>query len=176
MSRSKRKVRRVVKPAPTGDRDEVVMELLRAVRAFGDAHDRMSTGMKHSLDVNITDLATLRLLIIRQEQGRQVTPAEISRHLRISTASITKLLDRLTASGHVTRSPHPVDRRAVVVSLTDAARSEFFKMFGKRLVAMRLAFSDFTDEELRTAALVLNAVGTALDGDANDGDANDQVS
>jgi len=146
-------------------REDVVLELMRAVRAFGDSHDRMSGSMKHGMDMNVTDLAALRLLIMREDKGSAVTPADISRHLRISTASTTKLLDRLSAAGHVTRSPHPTDRRALVVQLTAHARAEFFRLFATRLAAMREAFGQFTDDELRIAARVLAATSTAIDSD-----------
>lgn len=138
------------------------MDVLRAVRAFGDAHDRMSNGMKLGMDMNITDVAALRLLIMRAESNTVVTPADIARHLRISTASTTKLLDRLVASGHVLRGPHPVDRRARVVTLTDFAKSEFFRLFGVRLRAMRGALTGFTDHELDAATRVIAAVSFAL--------------
>ncbi|HKT56591.1 MAG TPA: MarR family transcriptional regulator [Microbacterium sp.] len=144
-------------------RDDAVLALLRAVRDFGDAHDRMNGALKHGMDMNLTDLATLRLLIMREEQGRPVTPADIARHLRISTASTTKLLDRLTAAGHVARSKHPTDGRALVVGLTDHARAEFFRLFGDRLAAMRAAFGSFSDDELRAAARVLDATAAAID-------------
>lgn len=121
--------------------------------------------MKHGMDMNITDVATLRLLIMRNEQGLVVTPADIARHLRISTASTTKLLDRLVASGHVTRQPHPSDRRARSIELTDAARAEFFRLFGRRLAAMRAVLTDFTDAELDAARRLLSAISTALDAD-----------
>lgn len=121
--------------------------------------------MKHGMDMNITDVATLRLLIMRKEQGLVVTPADIARHLRISTASATKLLDRLVASGHVTRHPHPSDRRARSIELTDAARAEFFRLFGRRLAAMRSVLTDFTDAELDAARRLLSAISVALDAD-----------
>jgi DNA-binding MarR family transcriptional regulator len=146
-------------------REETVLALMRAVRNFGDAHDRMSGAMKRGMDMNVTDLAALRLLIMRADKGTPVTPAEIARHLRISTASTTKLLDRLSAAGHVERCPHPTDRRALVVQLTDHARSEFFRLFGSRLGAMRAAFEEFTDEELRVAARVLDVTSAAIDRD-----------
>lgn len=145
------------------DDNDPAMALLRAVRAFGDAHDRMSSSMKHGMDMNMTDLAALRLLIIREEQQRLVSPADIARHLRISTASTTKLLDRLVASGHVTRSAHPADRRARVVALTPAARRAFFTLFGPRLAAMRAAFAGFSAAELDAATRVMNAVSVAID-------------
>ena len=152
--------------APSGGaqlRDALVMQILRSVRAFGDAHDRMSGGLKHGMDMNASDLAALRLLIIREEQGRGVSPNEIARHLRISTASTTKLLDRLTTSGHVRRAPHPHDRRARVIELTDAARAEFFRLYGPRLAAIRTALAAFDDAELEAAHRVMDAVSTALD-------------
>lgn len=151
-------------PAP-GDaaRSALVLEVLRAVRGFGDAHDRMSGGFKHGMRMNASDLAALRLLIIREEQGRAVSPNEIARHLRISTASTTKLLDRLTASGHVRRAPHPSDRRGRVVELTDASRVEFFRLYGPQLAAIREALAPFDDADLEAATRVMGAVSAAID-------------
>lgn len=150
--------------AATGasSRDAAMLALLRAVRDFGDAHDRMNGALKHGMDMNLTDLAALRLLIMREERRAAVTPADISRHLRISTASTTKLLDRLAAAGHVVRVPHPTDGRALVVELTDHARAEFFHLFGQRLSAMRDAFGPFSDDELQITARVLDATAEAI--------------
>lgn len=150
----------------TDDRPALEMSLLRVIRSFGDAHDRMSGGMKHGMRMNTSDLAALRLIIIRGDQGRPVSPHEIATHLRISTASTTKLVDRLTESGHVRRAPHPTDRRARVIELTDAARAEFFQLFGPQLGAMRRAFEGFSDAELDAASRVLNAVSSAIDPEA----------
>lgn len=142
------------------------MRLLREIRSFGDAHDRMSGGMKHGMRMNTSDLAALRLIIIREEQGRPVSPREIASHLRISTASTTKLVDRLADSGHVRRAPHPTDRRARVIELTDVARGAFFRLFGPQLTAMRGAFEEFSDDELDAAVRVLAAVSAAIDPEA----------
>ncbi len=97
--------------------------------------DRMHGGMKGDMDMNATDLAALRMLIVREGRGETVSPHDVARHLRISTASTTKLLDRLSASGHIERRPHPSDRRARIVILTDESRSSFFRHFGQRLRA-----------------------------------------
>jgi DNA-binding MarR family transcriptional regulator len=149
--------------ADGADRDALVLAMLRAVRDFGDAHDRMSGGLKHGMRMNATDLAALRLLIMREDSGRPVNPAEIARHLRISTASTTKLLDRLTASGHVRREPHPSDRRGRVVVLTDASRAEFFQRYGPQLAAIRAAMAGFSDAELEAGERLLRAISAAID-------------
>ena len=105
-------------PAAT-PHDQAVMEVLQAVRALNDAMDRMNGGMKGDMEMNASDLAALRMLIVREGRGETVSPHQVADHLRISSASTTKLLDRLTAAGHVERRPHPSDRRARIVILTE---------------------------------------------------------
>ena len=113
--------------------------------------------------MNATDVAALRFLIIREEEGRAVSPHEIAHHLRISTASTSKLLDRLTSSGHVRRAPHPSDRRGRVIQLTEDARRDFFRTYGPWLVAIRESLTGFGEEELESAVRVIEALSLALD-------------
>lgn len=144
-------------------RRETVTAALLAVRAFSDAMDRMHSGMKGDMDMNSTDLAALRMLIVREQRGEMVSPHDVARHLRISTASTTKLLDRLSASGHLDRQPHPHDRRARVVVLTDRTRREFYEHFGTHLAAMRGVAQEFSDDELAVVARFLSEISEAVD-------------
>lgn len=148
---------------PQTDHEHAVMRVLVSIRAVGDAMDRMHSGMKSDMDMNATDLAALRMLIIREREGRPVSPRDIAQHLRISTASTTKLLDRLVDSGHVERRPHPRDRRARVVVLTDEARSAFFRVFGERLRAMRTMALRYEESELKVVARFLDELTRAMD-------------
>jgi DNA-binding MarR family transcriptional regulator len=148
---------------PQTDHEHAVMRVLVSIRAVGDAMDRMHSGMKADMDMNATDLAALRMLIIREREGRPVSPRDIAQHLRISTASTTKLLDRLVDSGHVERRPHPRDRRARVVVLTDEARSAFFRVFGERLRAMRTMALRYEESELKVVARFLDELTRAMD-------------
>ncbi|WZH36042.1 MAG: MarR family transcriptional regulator [Microbacterium enclense] len=132
------------------------------MRALSDALDRMHSGMKGEMDMNASDLATLRMLIIREQRGETVSPHDVATHLRISTASTTKLLDRLSASGHLERRPHPSDGRARVVILTDKSRSEFFHHLGGHLGAMREVAARYTDSELATIAGFLGSLTEAI--------------
>lgn len=146
-----------------GTRRETITATLFAVRAFSDAMDRMHSGMKGDMDMNATDLAALRMLIVREQRGETVSPHEVARHLRISTASTTKLLDRLTATGHLERLPHPRDRRARIVVLTERTRREFFQHFGAHLESMRAVAADYSDEELAVIARFLGEIAEAVD-------------
>lgn len=148
---------------PRTEREEAVMDVLVAVRAFSDSMDRMNGGMKGDMDMNVTDLAALRMLIMREQRGTPVSPHDIAEHLRITTASTTKLVDRLVSSGHIERHPHPTDRRSRVLTLTDASRREFYRHFGERLRAMRAVAERYDDEQLRTVVGFLGEMSQAMD-------------
>ncbi|MFE1663778.1 MarR family transcriptional regulator [Microbacterium sp. P02] len=141
------------------------MSALLEVRAFGDAMDRMHSGMKSGMDMNATDLAALRMLIMREQRGVAVSPRDLADHLRISTASTTKLLDRLTESGHLERRPHPRDGRARVVVLTDASRREFFQQLGEKILEMRGAAQKYSEDELAVVTRFMSDVGAVMDSD-----------
>lgn len=147
---------------PRTQRDGLVMDSMLAVRAFSDAMDRMHGSLRGDMDMNATDLAALRMLVIREQRDQNVSPHDIADHLGISTASTTKLLDRLSASGHVERRPHPRDRRARVVTLTPSARADFHRHFGQRMARLRGALERYGDDELRLAARLFTDITDAL--------------
>jgi DNA-binding MarR family transcriptional regulator len=149
--------------APQSSHGDAVLLVLQEIRAFSDAMDRMHSVMKDDMAMNPSDLGAIRMLIMREQRGETVSPHEVARHLRISTASTTKLLDRLSASGHVERQPHPHDRRARVVVLTDASRQAFFRSFGRTLAAMRGVAEHYGEEELRVIARFIAQVSVAID-------------
>jgi Transcriptional regulators len=47
---------------------------------------------------------------------------ELAARLEMSPRNVTGLVDALESGGYVSRSPHPGDRRAIIVSLTASAR------------------------------------------------------
>jgi DNA-binding MarR family transcriptional regulator len=104
--------------------EPTVAELLEAVRRFRRADQEMRRRISAGMDMNITDLQALQFVLAREAHGELARPRGLADYLGISTASTTKLLDRLTASGHLVRSVHPSDRRSVVVSSTPHAHDE----------------------------------------------------
>jgi len=47
------------------------------------------------------------------------TQQSLASALSVTPRNVTGLIDGLVASGHVTREPHPIDRRAKIVTPTD---------------------------------------------------------
>lgn len=98
--------------------------LLHALRTFREADQEMRRRVSGDMDMNATDLAALRFLIAREREDDPASPGHLAEHLRISGPSTSKLLDRLTASGHLERTPHPHDGRARVVIAKERAHEE----------------------------------------------------
>lgn len=124
------------------------VRVLHAIQELSDALDQMFAGMREDMGMRPTDLSALRMLAIRERRGEEVTPQALARHLGITTASSTALLDRLTEQGHVDRIVHPDDRRSRLVTLTPHARETFFAHFWPRIRAMSDVAERYDDAEL----------------------------
>ncbi len=99
-----------------------INRLMGAMGRLRQADDRLSDASTRYMKLNKTDMRALHFLIVCQNRGELTTPGDIAAHLGITTASTTKLLDRLARAGHITREPHPSDRRALVVRITAETR------------------------------------------------------
>jgi DNA-binding MarR family transcriptional regulator len=120
-----------VTQAPTGsssywyeESDAEPRRLLEALRTFRRADEAMRRRAGRDMKMNLTDLRALQYVIGCEGRGDPATPRGIAEYLAISTASTTKLLDRLVASGHLERHPHPSDRRSIVVVASADAHAE----------------------------------------------------
>lgn len=110
---------------------ESIMGVLSAVRRWREAEQRMSEKSRSEMKLGDNDMKAMRFIIMSTNQGNTVTPGMIAEHLSISTASTTKLLDRLAVAGHITRSAHPTDRRAVVITVNPHAHTEVQEKVGR---------------------------------------------
>ncbi len=75
-----------------------------------------------------TSLARFDVLAQLDRFPGGLTMSEVSRHLMVSNGAITGLVDKLAASGLVTREDHAQDKRTVVVRLTEEGRAQFRHM------------------------------------------------
>lgn len=107
-----------------------ILRLLTAMREWREADQRLSFESRTHMKLNETDMRALRYIIASMNADVPVTAGALSDHLHISTASTTKLLDRLERAGHVVRRPHPTDRRAVTVEITPETHREVRRTMG----------------------------------------------
>jgi DNA-binding MarR family transcriptional regulator len=109
-----------------------ISDLMRALGGLRDAEQKLSDASLRYMKLNQTDMRALHFLIACENREMLATPGAIAAHLDISTASTTKLLDRLERGGHITRSPHPSDRRALAIAITPDTRRSAIETVGRQ--------------------------------------------
>ena len=135
--------------------------MLALLRECGTSMHALGARFAERADIHPTDLQALDLLARRGTDPP--TAGELGLALELSSASVTGLVDRLEASGHVERIADPGDRRRVRVQMTPRANElarEVFQTYGTRL---RAALEGFTDDELRTVSAFLRAAVEAAE-------------
>jgi len=100
------------------------VRVIASLREYRTAEQAMRRRTRESMRMGEADLKALRFLLKAEAEGRHATPAELGAHLSITSSSVTAMLDRLTASGHVSRHPHPSDRRSLTIRATPGADEE----------------------------------------------------
>ncbi|HWI61359.1 MAG TPA: MarR family transcriptional regulator [Symbiobacteriaceae bacterium] len=98
-----------------------------------------------SAPITVAQYSCLRYLAV---QPRQVS--EVARHLDITTAGTTGLLDRLVEHGMVERRRDEEDRRLVWVSIAPKGLEAIAAMQASRVEFLTSLFSPLTDNEFDT--------------------------
>ena len=84
---------------------------------FGLARDRFRAAICRSTGLAERELDALEYL----ERDGPLTQRELGERLSLTSGGVTLLIDRLERAGWVRRTPHPADRRAVLLELTEEA-------------------------------------------------------
>lgn len=102
--------------------DETATSIRGRLRQLTVQQQDFERRLAQHLGVDGTGLSVLNHL----GTNGSATPTEIARALNTSTAATTLVLNRLETAGHLTRSPHPSDRRKVIVTPNpDTLRSAY---------------------------------------------------
>jgi DNA-binding MarR family transcriptional regulator len=83
--------------------------------------------------------------------------------LGISPRTVTGLIDALEADGWVTRSPHPADRRATIISLTPAADAALARLREHYEGLAHDLLGDLPQEDLARCRAVISTLEERLD-------------
>ncbi len=86
-------------------------EASRLMRRILILNHEVEKQLGSELAVNSTDLDAMQHLM----QRGPLSPSTLAQLLGISTAAVTVAIDRLVKLGHVSRQPHPTDRRRLLV-------------------------------------------------------------
>ena len=125
----------------------------RARRAAFAAHDMESW----EFDV----LTALR----RAGPPYELSPGRLLRATLVTSGTMTNRIDRLETAGLVRRSPDPLDKRGVLVRLTDAGRTRVDAAFDDLVERERDLLGSLTPDDRRTLAGLLRSLLVPFDAD-----------
>ncbi|MBO1333506.1 MarR family winged helix-turn-helix transcriptional regulator [Streptomyces sp. VRA16 Mangrove soil] len=132
-------------------RDEALRDMMETGREHSAATIMFHTAVSASQGLNPTESKTLDLLV----KHGPLTAKDLVAHTGLAPASVTGLVDRLSAKGFVRRTKHATDKRRVTIELNREKISElasFFDTWAKDVVA---ACDEFSTEDLRTVTRFL---------------------
>jgi DNA-binding MarR family transcriptional regulator len=118
---------------------------------------RLGNMMERALDERGLSTARAEVLFVLHQQGPMVQ-RELSQALRCTPRHVTGLIDILEAQGWVARSPHPTDRRATLVTLTERGAAAAARMDTERQESAAALFGDVPADDLATFVAVLDQV------------------
>lgn len=113
-------------------------------RAYHGAVDQVDEAVAVCARVNRTDLRCLDIL----ERLGPLSAGELATASGLTTGAVTTVLDRLETVGYARRERDPVDRRRVLVNVTDEVRAAARELYGPLQAAHAEAYADFDDGEL----------------------------
>ncbi len=128
---------------------------------FGAASDEIDAAAARVFEVNRTDLRILDLV----NRAGALSAGALASAAGLSPAATTTAVQRLVAAGHLIRAIDPVDRRRVVLRLTESARGLVRRCYGPLGEATRSLLESMSPAALAVVEDFLRA-GVALQREA----------
>jgi DNA-binding MarR family transcriptional regulator len=100
------------------------------------------------------------LVLLTFSRAGSLPLGKMGERLQVHPTSVTSIVDRLEAAGHVVRRRHPDDGRAVLAEITDAGRA-VVEAATHDLVTARFALADVPVDDLRALSALLKPVRKA---------------
>jgi DNA-binding MarR family transcriptional regulator len=125
-----------------------VSRLARRLRA-----QRAASGLTEAV-LSETQLAALSALEVHQA----MTPGELAEHEKVQPPSMTRVIAVLEERNLVLRSPHPTDRRQVILKVTEEGRTVVRRVRQRKDAWLARHLAELTAEEqavLREAVPIL---------------------
>ena len=138
-------------------------EVLDSLARFRTSDAQMHQRVRATTTLGENEMRILSYLLRQNRDGNVVKPSEISRHLAISSASTTALLDRLERQGSVERISHPTDRRSILIAPTARAAGDVADIVDAFETRVTEAIEALGDEGRASVLRFLDAVADAAD-------------
>lgn len=105
-----------------GDPRDIGYEILRSLRRVLRKVSEHSRNLAHTTGLTVPQLLCLRAVNRLGVDGDEVNVAMIAKRVRLTNATVSRILDRLERAGFLARERVAQDRRKVLVRLTTLGR------------------------------------------------------
>jgi DNA-binding MarR family transcriptional regulator len=144
---------------------------IASLQALSDSVRDADVQALRALKLLPIDALALRYLVVARRDGRTVNPTQLARALRLSTAGITKLIDRLVRDGRAERDPNPKDRRGIIITAAGTAEQDLARAYGHIHAPLIASIDALSGEEVtavqRFASRLADAIRQELSAPAN---------
>ncbi|MFE1597341.1 MarR family winged helix-turn-helix transcriptional regulator [Methylobacterium sp. ID0610] len=134
-----------VPPAETADQTLTLRAWLRLLTCTTLIENEIRSRLRTQFDFTLPRFDLLAQLD-KAEDG--LVLSEASKLLMVSAGNVTAVVEKLLASGYITRQTAPNDRRAQVIRLTHAGRAAFRTMAEAHRTWVEELFGDLSPEEV----------------------------
>jgi DNA-binding MarR family transcriptional regulator len=139
--------------------DPLVTTFGRLLEATHHLEDLLGRDLAATSDLPITWFEVL-LRLSRSGDG-ELTMGELSEQLALTTGGVTRLIDRMSATGYVERRPCARDRRVLFTAITPAGRSVLAPALRGHAAALRGVFAGFSATDLARLDTLLDRLRAA---------------
>lgn len=108
-----------------------------------------------SYQLNTSEFGTLELLYNRGPQPMQ----SMASRLLMANSSMTYVIDKLEKKEMIVRKQDEIDKRIVMVELTEKGRNFFDSIFPHHVETLKKIYHDLNEEELKFLIKTLKKVG-----------------
>ncbi len=154
--------RLVDRSAFTREDIDQIDRIMSAMSGLRKAEKQLAEASQRYMRLSETDMRAVHYLIICANRGEEATPSSLAKFLGITTASTTKLIDRLESGHHAVRQPHPTDRRALRVVVTPQTHAAARDSIGRHQASRFKAASRLTPAQRETVIRFLTETAQDL--------------
>ena len=126
------------------NRQELIAEVARELRAFGTDDHVMNQATAARLGLHPTDMHAGEVL----DRLGPMTIGDLARAVGVSPGAATALIDRLEHAGMARRVPDAANRRRILVEPTPDGRRRSMAVFGGLIQSATQLLDRYQDEEL----------------------------
>lgn len=137
---------------------DLARELVAAFSAFGPAYMKWVSAQARASGVTFARMKTLRAL---ECSGPQIM-SSLRDHLGVTARSVTALVDALEHDHLVRRVPHPSDRRATIIELTETGHRTISGQFEAHAERAAELFAILDERDQAELLRILQTLTAAL--------------